>query len=153
MPMYYNVFTLRKREEKVQEEIRMKKAIPAFKDFEEEARFWEEHSVMDFVSEADVSDFLRYGGNKSVVVTLRMEPLVREQTKKIAKEQGKSYQTLMRDWIYDGLRSELEKKYGKRSEQNEPLAKLVSGMKRDIEDIKAAITDIDSRGVVGKTRK
>jgi hypothetical protein len=46
-----------------------------------------------------VSDFLGLGGRKSVVVTLRMEPIVREQTKRIAKETGKSYQTLMREWI------------------------------------------------------
>src|SRR5450756_3198354 len=59
----------------------MKKSIPDFKSLEEEAKFWEEHSILEFVCEEDVSDFLRFGGNKSAVVTIRIEPLVREQTK------------------------------------------------------------------------
>lgn len=117
----------------------MKKNIPDFKSLEEEAKFWEEHSVMEFVGEEDVSDFLRLGGNKSAVVTLRMEPLVREQTKKIAKESGKSYQTLMREWIYEGVKKALEEKYGRRGPEQEPLMKLVKGLKRDVEEIKGAI--------------
>jgi hypothetical protein len=117
----------------------MKKGVPDFKSLEEEAKFWEEHSVMEFVSEADISDFLRLGGNKSAVVTIRMEPLVREQTRRIAKDLGKSYQTLMRDWIYEGLRSELEQKYGGRGKESQPLMKLVMGLKKDVEEIKGAI--------------
>ena len=117
----------------------MKKNTPDFKSLEEEAKFWEEHSVMEFVEEEDVSDFLRLGGNKSVVVTLRMEPLVREQTKRIAKETGKSYQTLMREWIYEGLKKVLEEKYGRRGQESEPLMKLIKGLKRDVEEIKGAI--------------
>lgn len=117
----------------------MKKKIPDFKSPEEEAEFWEEHSVMEFVGEEEVSDFLRLGGNKSVVVTLRMEPLVREQTRRIAGDLGKSYQTLMREWIYQGLRGALEEKYGGRDKESEPLMKLVIGLKRDVEEIKGAI--------------
>jgi predicted DNA binding CopG/RHH family protein len=117
----------------------MKKSIPDFKSPEEEAKFWEEHSIMEFVSEEDVSDFLRFGGNKSAVVTLRMEPLVREQTKRIAKDMGKSYQTLMREWIYGGLTRALEEKYGGRGRESEPLMKLVIGLKKDVEEIKGAI--------------
>ena len=92
----------------------MKKSIPDFKSLEEEAKFWEEHSILEFVCEEDVSDFLRFGGNKSAVVTIRIEPLVREQTKRVAKDIGKSYQTLMREWIYEGLKGALEEKYGGR---------------------------------------
>ena len=117
----------------------MKKSIPDFKSLEEEAKFWEEHSVMEFVSEVDISDFLRLGGNKSAVVTIRMEPLVREQTKRIAKDMGKSYQTLMREWIYEGLKRALEEKYGGRGREPEPLMKLVIGLKKDVEEIKGAI--------------
>jgi predicted DNA binding CopG/RHH family protein len=117
----------------------MKKSIPDFKSLEEEAKFWEEHSVMEFVGEEDVSDFLRLGGNKSVVVTLRMEPLVREQAKRIARESGKNYQTLMREWIYEGLKKALEEKYGQGEREPEPLIRLVKGLKRDVEEIKGAI--------------
>jgi hypothetical protein len=118
----------------------MKKQLPPFNSHEDEARFWEEHSVMEFVDEGDVSDYLRLGGNKSVVVTLRLEPLVREQTRRIARDMGNSYQALMREWIYDGLRKALEAKYGTARPEPEPLVKVVQGLKRDIEDIKAALS-------------
>ena|SRR5450756_77388 len=117
----------------------MKKSIPDFKSLEEEAKFWEEHSILEFVCEEDVSDFLRFGGNKSAVVTIRIEPLVREQTKRVAKDMGKSYQTLMREWIYEGLKRALEEKYGGRGRETEPLMKLVIGLKKDVEEIKGAI--------------
>ena len=117
----------------------MKKSVPDFKSLEEEAKFWEEHSILEFVREEDVSDFLRFGGNKSAVVTIRMEPLVREQTKRVAKDIGKSYQTLMREWIYEGLKRALEEKYGGRGREPEPLMKLVIGLKKDVEEIKGAI--------------
>jgi len=119
----------------------MKKKVPYFKNTEEEARFWENHSVMEFVDEDDISDFLRLGGKKSVVVTLRIEPLVREQTRRVARDAGMSYQTLMRDWIYDGLRKALEEKYGARRAESEPLMQLVMGLKKDVEEIKGTLSN------------
>jgi len=119
----------------------MKKKVPYFKNTEEEARFWENHSVMEFVDEDDISDFLRLGGKKSVVVTLRIEPLVREQTRRVARDAGMSYQTLMRDWIYDGLRKALEEKYGARRAESEPLVQLVLGVKKDVEEIKGMLSN------------
>lgn len=118
----------------------VKKKVPHFENAEDEARFWESHSVMEFVDEDDVSDFLRLGGKKSAVVTLRIEPLVREQTRRIARGMGMNYQTLMRDWIYEGLRKALEEKYGARRAESEPLMQLVLGLRKDVEEIKGTLS-------------
>ena len=130
----------------------MKKQTPRFESIEDEARFWEEHSVMEFVDEDDVSDYLRLGGLKSAVVTLRLEPLVREQTRRIARDLGTSYQTLMRNWIYDGLRNALEAKY-KISRPESELMQMVLVLKEDVADIKGAIAGATSTDTPARLSK
>jgi predicted DNA binding CopG/RHH family protein len=112
--------------------------IPEFTNSDEELEFWREHDVMEFAGLIDFSDFLRLGGNKSIMVALRMEPVVREQTKKIARDRGKSYQTLMREWIYEGLRKALEEKHEGKSEV-EKLREAVMEIKEDLDELKASI--------------
>ena len=112
--------------------------IPEFTNSDEEIEFWREHDVMEFAGLIDFSDFLRLGGNKSIMVALRMEPVVREQTKKIAKDRGESYQTLMREWIYEGLRKALEEKHESKSEA-EKLREAVMEIKEDLDELKASI--------------
>lgn len=116
----------------------MQGKIPEFSNPDEEVEFWREHSVLEFVGLVDLSDFLKRGGNKSVVVALRMEPLVREQTRQVAVDLGKNYQTLMREWICDGLRKALEEKHEGKS-TIEKLMHLVVEMKEDLEEIKGSI--------------
>ncbi len=112
--------------------------IPEFTNSDEEIEFWREHDVMEFAGLIDFSDFLRLGGNKSIMVALRMEPVVREQAKKIAKDRGKSYQTLMREWIYAGLRKALKEKHEGKSEV-EKLREAVLEIKEDLDELKASI--------------
>ncbi len=120
------------------------KEIPEFNTSEEELEFWREHDVLEFAGLIDFSDFLRLSGNKSIMVALRMEPVVREQTKKIAKERGKSYQALMREWIYEGLSKELEGKQEGQSEV-ELLAQMVMEIRQDLDEIKRSVNPSQSK--------
>jgi len=87
-----------------------------FKSEKEEAQFWDKHSAVDFLKETqEVNDFelsdslkakiIKRRQNK-VLLTLRVDPDLIEQTKKIAERKAIGYQTLMRMWIADGLDQE-----------------------------------------------
>ncbi|OFW56789.1 MAG: hypothetical protein A2V52_01060 [Actinobacteria bacterium RBG_19FT_COMBO_54_7] len=125
--------------------------IPEFNNSEEELEFWREHDVLEFAGLIDFSDFLRFSGNKSIMVALRMEPVVREQTKKIAKNLGKSYQALMREWIYEGLRKSLEEQQDGNSDV-EQLARVVKEIKGELDELKRSINSLQSNSKRSKKR-
>jgi hypothetical protein len=119
------------------------KAVPAFDDADDESRFWKTHDPLEYVDFEGLSDFIRGSGNKSVVVALRIEPLIREQTKKIAKERGLKYQSLMREWIYAGLESAISSSR-KRKTEIEKLMELVLEIGRDLDELRGNITGADT---------
>ncbi|MBU1669625.1 MAG: BrnA antitoxin family protein [Actinobacteria bacterium] len=116
----------------------MPRALPEFEELDEELEFWRKHDVIEFVDFSDLGPFLR-SSNKSIVVALRMEPVVREQTRRIADARGSKYQTLMREWIYDGLERSLRAQRGAKGAKSEieVLTELVLGMSKDLEELKA----------------
>src|SRR4030066_1439448 len=125
--------------------------IPEFNNSEEELEFWREHDVLEFAGLIDFSVFLRFSGNKSIMVALRREPGVREQTKKIAKNLGKSYQALMREWIYEGLRKSLEEQQDGNSDV-EQLARVVKEIKGELDELKRSINSLQSNSKRSKKR-
>ena len=94
----------------------MSKKIPEFRSEEEEARFWDEHDSTEFIKEFDpieieVAPVLEEEIlNKRVLkkpVTLRLEPSQIDAVKKIAVKKGLPYQTLIRMWIVERIRTEI----------------------------------------------
>jgi predicted DNA binding CopG/RHH family protein len=78
------------------------KPIPPFATIEEEAEFWDTHSVVDAIDEGTLVGFHR--GRKTDSLTIRFAPedilRIREQ----ANQQGIGPTTLARMWILEHLR-------------------------------------------------
>jgi hypothetical protein len=91
--------------------------IPKFKSEEEEIRFWDTHSVTDYLDDTEevkepiqVSEELRKKiikrrENKQLL-TIRLEKDLIEETKKVARKKAIGYQTQMRMWIAEGIQRE-----------------------------------------------
>ena len=96
------------------------KKLPKFKTEEEEARFWDTHSPLDYPGEfSEVKDPFEFAPSllKKVVgrreerkrqLTLRMGQRQIDLAKVIAKYKGLGYQTLMRIWVIAGIRQEFK---------------------------------------------
>ncbi len=94
------------------------KRLPKFKSEEEEARFWDTHSPLDYPNEfTDTKEpfefaptFLRKAAQRREErkrqLTLRMGQRQIDLAKVIAKYKGLGYQTLIRMWVIEGIRRE-----------------------------------------------
>lgn len=100
--------------------MKKRKKIPKFKSEKEEAEFWSKHSPLDYPDEFkeikkpfqfDV-DFLKKMAKehkeKKKTLTLRMEESQVLLAKIIANRLGDYYQSLIRDWVREGIIRELE---------------------------------------------
>ena len=92
-----------------------KKRLPVFKSADDEARFWETHSAVDYLSDLEPVDdiFLSPSLVKKIkdrakkrLISLRLATWEIEKSKQIAKKKHIPYQALMRQWIDQGLRAE-----------------------------------------------
>lgn len=93
----------------------MAKKIPEFKTEEEEARFWDEHDSTEFIEDFEPVDIEVAPELEEEIfnkrelkkpVTLRLEPNQIDAVKKIAVMKGLPYQTLIRMWITERIKSE-----------------------------------------------
>lgn len=94
------------------------KRLPKFKSEEEEARFWDTHSPLDYPSEfTEVKDPFEVAPSLLKKAAMRREERKRQLTlrmgqrqidlaKVIAKYKGLGYQTLIRIWVIEGIRRE-----------------------------------------------
>lgn len=88
--------------------------IPDFKTAEEEAEFWETHSVSDYwdefrpvKEELDPKLKAKIKSRANLKrVTLRLSQEQIAAAKRIATEKGIPYQTLMRMWIVEGIKAQ-----------------------------------------------
>lgn len=80
------------------------KKIPKFKLPEQEAEFWESHSVADYqLFPSDVEEILKELKSRAKPkrnVTLRLELELMNRLKKKAKSVGVKYQTFVREWLW-----------------------------------------------------
>ena len=116
----------------------LKKPLPKFESVREETDFWRKHSILEFVGKKEVVDFLRHRNNRSATISLRVEPAVLEETKKIAGARGVKYQALLREWIYEGIRSAASAGRMHKSDI-EALTELVMGISKDLEELKSGV--------------
>jgi len=96
----------------------MKKKLPYFKTAEEEAKFWDTHSLKDYIHEfepADVDELFLSNGewhkriqerSEKKLISLRLAKWEIERSKEIATKKKVPYQVLLREWIDAGLRAE-----------------------------------------------
>lgn len=81
------------------------KKIPKFKNYAEEAKFWDTHDVTDYLSEMKFEDveFIPRA-KKEEVVTIRLEPSLKDKLGKVARGYGLNMSTLARMWLLEKLR-------------------------------------------------
>lgn len=82
--------------------------IPAFNDIEEEAAFWDTHSVTEFVGIELQPVEVTIGPELADRLTVRLDPHDRTELTRRAKEQGIGPSTLVRMWVKERLRSDAE---------------------------------------------
>jgi len=95
------------------------KKLPKFKSEDEEARFWDKASVLDYPHEfKEIKNPFKFSveflektaarhKEKKRSLTIRMEHSLILLAKIIAKQRGDYYQALLRGWIRDGILKEL----------------------------------------------
>ncbi|MEK6544775.1 MAG: CopG family antitoxin [Elusimicrobiota bacterium] len=96
----------------------MKKKVPRFKNREEEARFWETHSVADYIGDLKKIDRIftvAPGLAESIreraltkAISLRLPVWAIAGAKKVAQKKGVGYQVLIKNWISECLQREAD---------------------------------------------
>ena len=81
--------------------------IPAFHSYEEEANFWDTHSVTDFEDETEEVDIVfELDKPKKESLILRVNKDMKRKLEKVAKKKKVSVSTLSRIWLTEKLQSE-----------------------------------------------
>ena len=77
-------------------------SIPAFNSYEEEANFWDTHSISDFTEETEAVQ-VRATRGLSANVQVRFDPETDHELEAIARERGMKKATLIRTWVLERL--------------------------------------------------
>jgi hypothetical protein len=79
-----------------------KKSIPKFSTYEEEAAFWDTHSVTDYWDEMEPSE-VQFSKDLSPRMLVEVAPETLDKLRAAAKERGVGPTTLVSKWILDQL--------------------------------------------------
>ncbi|MCE5222569.1 BrnA antitoxin family protein [bacterium] len=83
------------------------KKIPLFKSIQEEADFWDTHSINDYLPELKETRIeYRPKVKKESNVVLRMEPELKKRLSALSRKKGITLSTLVRIWLIEKLRDE-----------------------------------------------
>lgn len=81
-----------------------KSKIPKFKSIEEEAEFWDTHSVTDFEDETeDVDIVVELEKPRTDTLVIRVQKNIKDKMEKVAKKKGINVSTLARIWLSQKL--------------------------------------------------
>jgi len=84
----------------------MTNKIPNFKNYEEEAKFWDNHSFADYWSQfKDIDLVVNLNKPKTESLVLRIQKDLKKKLFKIAKQKGVTVSTLSRIWFTEKLQS------------------------------------------------
>ncbi|MGD9129285.1 MAG: CopG family antitoxin [Candidatus Woesebacteria bacterium] len=80
--------------------------IPRFKSVQEEANFWDQHDLTDYLPEMKKVSvkFFKQVFQKKEVLTIRLQTSLKKQLKKIAQHYNLSVSSLARMWLSEKLR-------------------------------------------------
>lgn len=83
-----------------------KSKIPEFKNYEEEARFWDMHSFTEFEDELeDVEIIFDLDKPRDETLVVRLQKDIKVQMEKVARNKGLNVSTLARMWFIEKLRA------------------------------------------------
>lgn len=81
-----------------------KSRIPEFKSLEEEAKFWDTHSFVDFEDELeDVEIKFDLKKPKTETLIVRLQKDIKKEIEKIAQKRGLNVSTLARMWLMEKM--------------------------------------------------
>jgi len=83
----------------------MKRKIPKFKSLEQERKFWDTHSVTEFLDELKPVK-MKFVRPKKKLISLRLDTSQIESVKEVASHKGLGYLSLIRNWIAERLSRE-----------------------------------------------
>jgi len=82
-----------------------KSRIPKFESIAEEAKFWDTHSVTDYLDElTPVKVKVTLGQPKEESLTVRMQVGLKRQMATLAQEMGVNTSTLARMWLVEKMK-------------------------------------------------
>ena len=82
-----------------------KNKIPKFKNYVEEANFWDTHDVTDYLDEMKFTDVeFVPRQKKEQTVTIRIESKLKNKMENVARNSGVNLSTLARMWLIEKLR-------------------------------------------------
>jgi hypothetical protein len=79
--------------------------IPDFSSRDEEAAWWDSHSIVDYLDELEPVK-LKFAKNLSSPIAVRLDPNDRAQLTKLANDQGVGTSTLIRMWVKERLKQQ-----------------------------------------------
>lgn len=80
--------------------------IPKFNSLEEEARFWDTHSVTDFEDETeDVDIVVELAKPRDETLVLRVQKSIKDRLELAARKRGITISTLARIWLIEKLQT------------------------------------------------
>ena len=86
--------------------MKKKNRIPKFKTYEEEARFWDTHSVTDFIDETENVDIVfELDKPRDETLIVRLQKDFKDKLEKTARSKGLNVSTLARMWLTEKLQS------------------------------------------------
>lgn len=77
--------------------------IPAFKNEEELAKFWDTHDLADYWDELEVADDVVFEKSKKETISLRLDHERIKFLKRLAHKLGLGYTSLIRSWIIERI--------------------------------------------------
>ncbi len=84
----------------------IKSNIPEFKNIEEEAKFWDTHSITDFEDETEDVDIVWEADKpRNETLVLRVQKGFKDRLKKTARKKGLNASTLARMWLMEKLQT------------------------------------------------
>jgi hypothetical protein len=86
-------------------ELKPKEPLPAFGDREEEAAFWDTHSLADYWDEFQPVK-VKFAKKLSEGLTIRLDPETLGRLRALAQQKGIGPSTLARMWVLEQLRQE-----------------------------------------------
>ena len=85
---------------------RIKSKIPEFKNIEEEAKFWDTHSITDFEDETEDVDIIWEADKpRDETLVLRVQKGFKDRLKKTARKKGLNASTLARMWLMEKMQT------------------------------------------------
>jgi len=82
--------------------------IPIFATEEEEAKFWDNHSLDEFNEELKLAEDVKFVKTRKKLVSVRLDSQQIDLLKKMATEKSIGYLTLIRMWIMEKLKEEMK---------------------------------------------